>query len=184
MAIVETAERISTGKAARICGLTKPTLLRLAKAGKVPGAVELTPKLWRFDVKRLTQWVEQTKKRGVPLKYARDPEYTIEASELYDIRKAAVSLGHDFGLGNEFIYFIRASNGNIKVGKSNNPTKRLCALQGACPLKLELLGTIPGNLDIERLIHLNFARHRTRGEWYRPTRRLLLFIEQALREHG
>lgn len=53
------SERISTGKAARICGLTKPTMLRLAKAGKVPGAAELVPKLWRFDVAQLREWVRE-----------------------------------------------------------------------------------------------------------------------------
>ena len=50
-------ERISTGKAARICGVTNKTLLRLAREGKVPGAAELDEGLWRFDEIRLRDWI-------------------------------------------------------------------------------------------------------------------------------
>jgi len=46
-------ERISTGKAARICGVSRKTLLRLARSGKIPGAVELDKGLWRYDEIRL-----------------------------------------------------------------------------------------------------------------------------------
>jgi hypothetical protein len=52
-------ERISTGPAARIVGVTNKTLLRLARHGKVPGAVELDKGLWRFDERRLRNWVRR-----------------------------------------------------------------------------------------------------------------------------
>ena len=52
-------ERISTGKAARICGVTSKTLLRLARDGKVPGAAELDEGLWRFDEARLRDWIRR-----------------------------------------------------------------------------------------------------------------------------
>ncbi len=53
------AERVSTGEAARICGLSSKTLLRLARDGKVPGAAELDKDLWRFDVARLRDWIRE-----------------------------------------------------------------------------------------------------------------------------
>lgn len=53
------AERISTGKAARICGVSSKTLLKLARGGKVPGAVELDEGLWRFDEARLHDWLRR-----------------------------------------------------------------------------------------------------------------------------
>jgi hypothetical protein len=59
MAERPTAERISTGQAARICGLSSKTLLKLARDGKVPGAAELDEGLWRFDVSRLRDWLRR-----------------------------------------------------------------------------------------------------------------------------
>jgi predicted DNA-binding transcriptional regulator AlpA len=53
------AERISTGKAAQICGVTSKTLLKLARDGKVPGAAELDEGLWRFDELRLRDWIRR-----------------------------------------------------------------------------------------------------------------------------
>jgi predicted DNA-binding transcriptional regulator AlpA len=50
-------ERISPGKAADICGISRDTLIKLAKRGIVPGAVELVPRLWRFDERRLRHWI-------------------------------------------------------------------------------------------------------------------------------
>ena len=52
-------DRISTGKAARIVGVTSKTLLRLARDGKVPGAAELDEGLWRFDEARLRDWIRE-----------------------------------------------------------------------------------------------------------------------------
>jgi hypothetical protein len=53
------SERISTGKAARICGVSSKTLLKLARQGKVPGAVELVQGLWRFEKMRLRDWIRR-----------------------------------------------------------------------------------------------------------------------------
>ena len=55
----DAVERISTGKAARICGISRKTLLRLARSGKVPGAVELDKGLWRYDEIRLRDWIRR-----------------------------------------------------------------------------------------------------------------------------
>jgi predicted DNA-binding transcriptional regulator AlpA len=53
-------ERISTGKAAQICGVSSKTLLKLARDGKVPGAAELEEgRLWRFDEVRLRDWIRR-----------------------------------------------------------------------------------------------------------------------------
>jgi predicted DNA-binding transcriptional regulator AlpA len=59
MAERDPPERVSTGRAAQICGLSSKTLLRLARDGKVPGAAELDDGLWRFDVARLRDWLRR-----------------------------------------------------------------------------------------------------------------------------
>jgi phage terminase Nu1 subunit (DNA packaging protein) len=51
--------RISTGRAARLCGLSSKTLLKLARDGKVPGAAELVTGLWRFDAAKLRDWLRR-----------------------------------------------------------------------------------------------------------------------------
>lgn len=50
-------ERIPPGRAAKICGISRKTLCSLAKAGKIPGAVEIVPRLWRFDEAMLRRWL-------------------------------------------------------------------------------------------------------------------------------
>jgi predicted DNA-binding transcriptional regulator AlpA len=68
LTVRDVAERISTGEAARICGVTRKTLLRLARSGKVPGAAELDDGLWRFDEARLRDWIRRREaacQRGV-----------------------------------------------------------------------------------------------------------------------
>jgi hypothetical protein len=58
----EMKERIPPGKAADICGISRDTLIRLAKRGMVPGATRLTERLWRFDERRLRKWVREGEK--------------------------------------------------------------------------------------------------------------------------
>lgn len=52
------AERISTGRAARICGLSAKTVRKLAADGTIPGAAVLGS-VWRFDECRLRDWIRR-----------------------------------------------------------------------------------------------------------------------------
>ncbi len=73
-----------------------------------------------------------------------------------------------------FVYFVRASD-MIKIGTSTNVSKRICALQTASPVRLDLLLVIPGSADLERELHRKHAKLRSHGEWFRA--------EPALVEH-
>lgn len=52
-------ERIPPGRAAAICGLSRKTLVKLARDGKIPGAAELDEGLWRFDEAALRGWLRR-----------------------------------------------------------------------------------------------------------------------------
>lgn len=51
------------GAAAGICGLSTKTLAKLARDGKIPGAAELLPGLWRFDEYELRAWIRRGQAR-------------------------------------------------------------------------------------------------------------------------
>lgn len=56
---VDEAERIAPRKAAAICGLSTKTLVKHARLGKIPGAAELLPGIWRFDEYVLRGWIRR-----------------------------------------------------------------------------------------------------------------------------
>lgn len=80
------------------------------------------------------------------------------------------------------VYFIRAVDENkkdygpIKIGVSNNPKKRLVSIQTGNSNKLRIISTILGGRRRERLLHEEFKDSRLTGEWFKPTKRLLDFI--------
>lgn len=55
----------------------------------------------------------------------------------------------------------------IKIGKSNDPHKRLKKLQTSTHFKLDLLFIIPHKADIERELHYRFNEFRLKGEWFK-----------------
>lgn len=66
------------------------------------------------------------------------------------------------------IYFIRAVySGAIKIGLSNDPRRRLEAMQTGSPEPLELLGMLPGDAAEERWLHDRFKEYRIHGEWFK-----------------
>lgn len=71
-------------------------------------------------------------------------------------------------------YFIRATGGMHKIGKSANPEERLKDLQCANPKRLVLAAVVDG--DFEKRFHDHFHSIRVRGEWFRPSNRLQAFI--------
>ena len=75
------------------------------------------------------------------------------------------------------IYFIRnIVSGDIKIGFSDTPTKRLRDLQTGSADKLVLMKTIPGDKELEAQIHQQFSHCRLDGEWFSPTDELLEFV--------
>lgn len=68
-----------------------------------------------------------------------------------------------------WIYFIRCDEPlSIKIGyTSKDPRKRLKQLQTGCPATLVLLGWYPGSLRQEQELHMQMAKFRLSGEWFR-----------------
>jgi len=75
------------------------------------------------------------------------------------------------------IYFIQnGQNGDIKIGTSQSPKKRLAELQIGTPSKLKLLKTINGNKNDEMKLHQQFHHLKIRGEWFKLSDELLNYI--------
>lgn len=56
--------------------------------------------------------------------------------------------------------------------------QRLSVMQSGCPLELELLAICEGGAIEELALHVRFAEHRLRGEWFRATPELQAHIAQ------
>jgi len=70
------------------------------------------------------------------------------------------------------VYFI--SDGEyIKIGKADNPNKRLDQLQTANARPLVLLHTISGGKIEENKMHHLFKKWHVRGEWFRAESEML-----------
>lgn len=64
----------------------------------------------------------------------------------------------------------------IKIGWALNPLKRMRDLQTGSAATLTLLGSLPGDQDLERRIHFRFSQHHVHGEWFRPHPEIIRFI--------
>lgn len=66
-----------------------------------------------------------------------------------------------------FLYVIRAENGLLKIGISQDPKKRLSSLQVGSPIPLELIYTMPeATYDFEKHVHKALRDYRKHGEWF------------------
>ena len=78
-----------------------------------------------------------------------------------------------------FVYYIQEEmDGNIKIGWSNDPLKRLSGHQTSNSRELRMLVYVKGSLEYEREIHRKFQNSKTTGEWFKPDKRLLVHIEK------
>ena len=80
------------------------------------------------------------------------------------------------------IYFIEMEkNGFIKIGyTTGNAERRMAQLQTGQPLKLKLLGTIPGEREGEIGLHREFEEFRINGEWFIPNEYLITIIDEMI----
>jgi len=77
------------------------------------------------------------------------------------------------------VYFVQARNidGPIKIGVSRNVFRRLFALQISHYECLYLIGAIPGgDKTLEAQLQDRFWKFHIRGEWFRSSPELILFI--------
>lgn len=86
------------------------------------------------------------------------------------------------------IYFVACPGaGAVKIGHAEKRSyltddasafERVSGLQVGCPLELKLLATCEGGKSEEAALHLRFAAHRIRGEWFQLTDELRTHIAQ------
>jgi hypothetical protein len=77
------------------------------------------------------------------------------------------------------VYFVQADSGDglIKIGTTSSRVEdRLRTMQTGSPVRLKVLGTVPGDSRVESQLHLMFSDIRMHGEWFRPEARLLEYI--------
>jgi len=78
-----------------------------------------------------------------------------------------------------FVYYIQEEmDGNIKIGWSEDPIKRLQQHQTSNSRELRMLVYVKENPDYEKEIHRKFQTSKTQGEWFKPDKRLLVHIEK------
>jgi hypothetical protein len=81
--------------------------------------------------------------------------------------------------GDPLVYFIQAGNsGPIKIGRTKNAQQRKHHLQLATHHDLTLLAAFKAPFWAEGQLHHFYTQERIRGEWYRPSPRLLRYIEE------
>lgn len=74
---------------------------------------------------------------------------------------------HDFVLS-DYLYLIQDSrSGDIKIGRSKDPYKRLKQLQTGSSSKLNLIGVYPNCGWREKSLHMMLESFRLEGEWFR-----------------
>ena len=62
------------------------------------------------------------------------------------------------------IYFIKQGQ-YVKIGYTENLSRRVKELQTASPQPLKVLLTIPGSRETEKALHSFFSSKRVNGEW-------------------
>jgi len=66
------------------------------------------------------------------------------------------------------IYAVRptGAQGPVKIGACTNPARRLRMLNTGSPVRLEMVASMPGSIELERRIHKALTAVRERGEWF------------------
>lgn len=73
-----------------------------------------------------------------------------------------------FACGRRCVYFLKASNGLIKIGYTNNLNHRLSCIKTSSPLPIELYHFIETEraFAVERYFHNLYRNYRKHGEWF------------------
>src|SRR5262249_31347549 len=83
--------------------------------------------------------------------------------------------------GASLVYFAQLESGAIQIGCTEALDSRMRGLESMYGGPVEVLGTIPGDRQVERLLHQRFRHLRLLPfEQFRPTRELTRFIGRLL----
>lgn len=98
------------------------------------------------------------------------PRSAVRALPAIDIDSLPRNLGR-------VVYFMRASNGLVKVGQSQDLRQRLRSQRASYPEAIDLLGyaNVP-NREIERAMHATLEKSHHHGEWFRPSKQFLFLL--------
>jgi hypothetical protein len=136
-----------------------------AARGDLPGAAQLG-KVWTFDRRMIARWVRNGMPGNRPVKPTAFEKLRAQAGPLISARRS-------------YVYFIASGTKAIKIGWAGSVQKRLKLLQTGNPETLTLIATCEGDVTLEQLIHKKFARYRLRGEWFRYSKRIIAFVQEA-----
>jgi hypothetical protein len=76
------------------------------------------------------------------------------------------------------VYFARGlSSGNIKIGVSADPLRRIATIGRQNGEEMELLAVIPGSYHKEHQTHIQFSKFNLYGEWFEPAQEIFDFID-------
>lgn len=99
---------------------------------------------------------------------------TGKASELRRVSNAIYGRQYD---GRNCIYFIGDPRRKVvKIGLSNDVTRRITSIQTGYPYPLSILCVIPGDGKLEQELQRIFSPLRTNGEWFRYDGRIRAYI--------
>lgn len=74
------------------------------------------------------------------------------------------------------IYFVRSGNKFVKIGTTDNLSRRLHELQTGSPLPLKLMATLNGSFSTEASLHSLFSKYRYNREWFKLSDEIKWFI--------
>jgi hypothetical protein len=81
-----------------------------------------------------------------------------------------------------YVYFILSGSGDVKIGYSERPGRRLDQLQTGRADRLSLLAAFPGTAQLEADLHRRFAEHRKCGEWFSPAPEIFAWVVERIGE--
>ncbi len=85
---------------------------------------------------------------------------------LFSFYAAHMICSGEGGMIKQRIYFI-ASEGRIKVGVTRNVKSRIASFNTNNGAPIELIGTIDGDVEMERAIHYRLREFNLKGEWFK-----------------
>lgn len=148
---------------------------RQAALGVIPGTRVLASgrrKEYFFDEAAFVPWWE-AQLRPVPYQ---PPAYN-GAAELVRLRRRQPYLLSLTKHLRGWVYFVN-SDDRVKIGYSAAPRLRLSNLRTDSPNRVYLVGLIRGDMEYETELHQQFWSARVHGDWFRPIKQLVDFIEQ------
>jgi T5orf172 domain len=109
-------------------------------------------------------------------------------SEMAEFRSPSGKLPCDVFMpsdGSSRVYFLRdpgdvVEKACVKIGTSTDVSARVSGGQTMNPRELFLIGSVPGDRELEADLHRKFRYLHVRGEWFEATTELLSFIDGLL----